>query len=78
MEIIFLLIIILGAIYILWRVNVGEKTNRNAVDVMFFNTTLAIVILFMIGILNPDHWKEIVYALSAVAIGTGIAGVFKR
>lgn len=52
--------------------------SRNAWDVMFFNTTLAIVVLFMIGILNPEHWKEIVYALSVVAIGTGIAGVFKK
>ena len=51
--------------------------GRNAWDIMFFNTTLAMVMLFMIGLLNSNFWREIVYTLGAVAVGSGIAGIFK-
>jgi hypothetical protein len=52
--------------------------KRNAWDIMFFNTTLAILTLFIIGLLTDSAWKEIVYTLGLVAIGSGIAGIFKQ
>ncbi len=73
MEIIFLIIILLLA-----GLNFWINRKRNAWDVMFFNTILAIVALFMIGILDSEYWKDVVYALTLVATGTGIAAVFKR
>jgi len=73
LGLLFLIVVIIFGSIILWLAR-----ERNGVDVMFFNTTLAIIILFMVGLLGNDYWKEIVYGLSAVAIGTGIAGVFKK
>ena len=72
-EYFFFIIILIMAGFILL---INRK--RNAWDIMFFNTTLAIVVLFVIGILSPEHWKEIVYALGAVGTGTGIAGIFRQ
>ena len=51
--------------------------NKNAWDVMFFNTTLAIVALFMIGLLDSSVWGTVVWALGLVATGTGVAGIFR-
>lgn len=72
-EIIFLIIVLIfaGLIFLF-------NKERNAVDFMFANTTFAIVILFMIGILDSTHWDKIVYALSAVAIGNGLMGVLQE
>lgn len=72
-EYIFLIIILIIVGFIFY---INKK--RNAWDVMFFNSTLAIVALFMIGILNSESWEHIVYSLGVVATGTGIAAVFKR
>lgn len=73
MKILFLIILILMSGFILW---IGRK--KNAWDVMFYNTTLAIVALCIIGLLDGGLWKEIVYVLGIVAIGGGIAGIFRE
>lgn len=72
-EILFLIIVVGLATLILFF-----NKRRNAWDVMFYNTTLAVVVLFMIGLLAKDVWKEVVYSLSLVAVGSGIAGIFKQ
>ena len=69
-EYIFLIIILIIVGVIFW---INRK--RNAWDVMFFNTTLAILVLFMIGILENDVWGQVAYALGGVAIGQGLAGI---
>jgi hypothetical protein len=45
---------------------------------MFFNTTLAIVVLFMVGLLENSVWDKVVYALGAVAVGSGIAAILEE
>jgi len=52
--------------------------RRNAGDVIFFNTTLAIVVLFIIGLIAGNLWKEIVYILGAVAVGSNIIDIIKQ
>ena len=71
-EYVFLSIVVIMSLIIFW---INRK--RNAWDVMFFNTTLAIIVLFMIGLLEDSVWDEVVYVLGAVAVGSGIAAIFK-
>ena len=54
--------------------------KRNAWDIMFFNTTLATLSLFVIGILakNNDVWIAIVAVLGIVATGEKILGFFMK
>ena len=73
LEIIFLIIVLIFAILI-FHFNI----KRNAWDIMFYNATFAIVVLFMIGLLAGNVWKEIIYILGLVAVGSGIAGIFKQ
>ena len=71
-EFVFLVIVLIMASVVFYL-----NRKRNAWDVMFFNTTFAIVVLFMIGLLKSDVWDKVVYTLGLVAIGSGIAGIFK-
>jgi hypothetical protein len=66
-------IIIIFSLVIFWI-----NKNRNAWDVLFFNSTLAIVTLFMVGILanNIDVWKIVAGALGFVATGEKIVAFF--
>ena len=75
MEFIFLTIIVIFSIVIFW---INKK--RNAWDVLFFNSTLAIVTLFMAGILANDVnvWKIVVGALGIVATGEKIVAFFVK
>ncbi|HPL95825.1 MAG TPA: hypothetical protein PLF15_03580 [bacterium] len=70
-KILYLIVVLVFAGVIIYL-----NKKRNAWDIMFFNTTFAIVVLFIIGILTDNHWKEIVYTLGLVAVGSGIAGIF--
>lgn len=72
-EFIFLTIIVIFSIAIFWI-----NKSRNAWDVLFFNSTLAIITLFMIGILakNVDVWKIVAGALGFVATGEKIVAFF--
>jgi len=67
------LAIVLGWSLIIFYLNKG----RNAWDVMMFNSTLAIIALFMIGLLENSAWDEIVWVLGAVAIGSGVSAILK-
>ncbi len=71
-EYVFLSIVFVLSLVIYWICR-----NKNAWDVMLFNTTLAVVILFMIGLMENSLWDEIVYVLGAIATGTAIAGILK-
>lgn len=72
-EFIFLTIIVIFSAVIFWI-----NKNRNAWDVLFFNSTLSIMALFMAGILanNVDVWKIVVVALGVVATGEKIVALF--
>jgi len=72
-EYVFLGIVLTLSLLIFW---INRK--RNAWDVMFFNTTLAIVVLFMVGLLENSVWDKVVYALGAVAVGSGIAAILEE
>lgn len=74
-EFIFLVIIVIFSAVIFWI-----NKSRNAWDVLFFNSTLAIVTLFMAGILanNVDVWKIVVGALGVVATGEKIVAFFVK
>lgn len=52
--------------------------KRNAWDVLFFNSTLAILMLFIIGLLvnNISVWKYIVVGLMVIATSEKITGFF--
>jgi len=73
MELIFITIIVIFSAVIFW---INKK--RNAWDVLFFNSTLAIVSLFMVGILADDAnvWKIVVAVLGIVATGEKIVAIF--
>lgn len=75
MEFVFLIIIVIFSGVIFWI-----NKNRNAWDVLFFNSTLAIVALFMIGILASDAgvWKIVAGALGIVATGEKIVALFVK
>ncbi|OGZ45537.1 MAG: hypothetical protein A3C84_04185 [Candidatus Ryanbacteria bacterium RIFCSPHIGHO2_02_FULL_48_12] len=70
--------IFLGILIIFSLVTIWVNRKRNAWDILFFNSTSAILTLFMIGILAGDLgvWKIIVVALGAVAVGEKIARFF--
>ena len=72
-QYLFVTILILFSLYIMW-INKG----RNAWDILFFNSTLAIISLFMVGILakNLDVWKIVAIALGVIATGEKIVGFF--
>ena len=69
----FLGVLILFSISIFW---INKK--RNAWDVLFFNSTPAILGLFMVGILaqDSDVWKIIASGLIIIATGGNIVGFF--
>jgi hypothetical protein len=52
--------------------------NRNAWDALFLNSTIALVILFMIGLLVNDKevWLRVIGFIGVVATGSAIASVF--
>lgn len=54
--------------------------NRNAWDILFFNTTLATTTLFIIGIIaqNEKVWLSIVTVLGVVATGDKIVSFFLK
>ena len=70
---IFLVLLIIFAGFIMWL-----NRKRNAVDVLFFNSTLAILALFMVGIIADDltTWRYIVVSLALIATGEKIIGFF--
>ncbi|MBU4511701.1 hypothetical protein KKD19_00445 [Patescibacteria group bacterium] len=71
-------VIFLG-ILIAFSVAIFKINNtRNAWDVLFFNSTLAILALFMIGVLANDTnvWKYIVIGLIIIATGEKVTGFF--
>lgn len=75
MELTFLAIIVIFSAAIFWI-----NKSRNAWDVLFFNSTLAIVVLFMVGILANDSgvWKIIAGTLGIVATGEKIVALFLK
>jgi len=70
---VFLAILILFSAAILWL-----HKGRNAWDILFFNSTLAILALFMVGVWANDLsvWKIVAIALGAIATGEKIIGFF--
>ena len=50
--------------------------KRNAQDILFYNSTLAILSIFMVGIIasDPVVWRYIVISLAVVATGEKIVG----
>lgn len=54
--------------------------KRNAWDLLFFNTTLGILALFLIGILLNDKeiWLRVISFLGIVATGSAFASAFFR
>lgn len=67
---IFLAIIFLSSVII-----IIFNRKRNAWDVLFFNSPIAIVTLFMIGILanNFEVWQAIVWSTAIIATGGSFA-----
>lgn len=55
--------------YVSSKILLNEK--RNGWDVLFLNSTFAILILFFIGLIaqNIDVWKSIIIVLTIVAVG---------
>ena len=54
--------------------------NRNAWDILFLNSTMAIVALFMIGTLanNVSVWNVVAASLAIVATGEKIMAIFVK
>ncbi len=71
-------IISIASITVLLIIILIINKKRNAWDIMFYNTTLAIYVLFMIGLIDGNSWPTIIYSLGIVAVGTGIAAVMKN
>lgn len=73
MEFIFLAIVLVFSAVIFWITK-----DKNAWDVLFFNSTLSILTLFMVGILanDIDVWKIIAGTLGVVATGEKIVALF--
>jgi hypothetical protein len=72
-EYFFLAIIVILSLIIFWI-----NRTRNAWDVMYFNATLAIIALFMIGLLENSVWDDVVYVLGGVALGSGAIAAFLK
>lgn len=72
---IFLAVLVFFTLGVLW-----VTKNRNAWDILFFNSTLATLALFMVGILANDLsiWKVVAIALGVIATGEKIVGFFVR
>lgn len=75
MEYVFLAILVLLSFYILWLI---KWQRRNAWDVLFFNSTLGLITLFIIGVLMNDKeiWLRVISFIGIVATGSAIASVF--
>jgi len=58
----------------------GLSKNRNAWDILFLNSTLAIVALFMVGMLanNVSVWNVVAASLAIVATGEKIMAIFVK
>ena len=58
----------------------GLSKNRNAWDILFLNSTLAIVALFMVGMLanNVSVWFVVAASLAIVATGEKIMAIFLK
>lgn len=70
---IFLVILSIFSLIIFWI-----NRQRNAWDILFFNSTLGIIALFMIGILanNNNVWNTIAIAFGLIITGEKITTVF--
>ncbi len=77
MEYVFLGILVVLSGYILWLI---KWRRRNAWDVLFLNSTLGIIALFMIGILmnNQEVWLRVISFIGVVATGSAVAATFIR
>lgn len=75
METFFLVLLLLLGAAILYICR-----DKNAWDVLAFNSVLGIVALFMIGILagNAEVWLRIVSFLGVVATGSAFAAVLSK
>lgn len=73
-------IIFLGVLLALSIVIFYMNRKRNAWDILFFNSTLAILGLFMVGILadNIGVWKYIATGLIIIATGEKIVGLLVK
>lgn len=75
METIFLVIAVGFALAILWL-----NKSRNAWDILFFNSTVGILILFMIGLLldDKDAWLRIISFIGTVATGSAVVSAWLK
>jgi len=75
MEYVFLGVLVILSGYVLWLI---KQQERNAWDVLFLNSTLGIIALFMTGILMNDKeiWLRVISFIGVVATGSAIAAVF--
>lgn len=70
---IYLIILLIFALIIFWI-----NRQRNAWDILFFNSTLGIIALFMIGVLASDNnvWKIVAIAFGSIITGEKIISLF--
>ena len=73
LSILFLIILLLLSLAIFF---INRK--RNAWDILFFNFTLGILALFMVGILSEDVgvWKHVAIGLIIILTGEKLVGFF--
>lgn len=79
-ETVSLIIIITFSAFILCKSSdILKNTSRNAWDILYLNSVLAIATLFFIGLIanNIDVWKFVVGALSIVAAGEKLSGALQ-
>lgn len=79
-EKISLIIISIFSAFILYKSSdILKNTERNAWDILYLNSVLAILTLFFIGLIanNFDVWKFVVGALSIVAAGERLSSALQ-